>query len=149
MLRKILFTLVFTLLTASAAHSEELTPVDLKGGGVITVEEARALLDRKAAVFYDVRNALNFGRGHISSASSVPFGVKGEEKKFLLKLPRDKEAKIVFYSHGPSGWKSYRAAAAAIEGGYGNVMWLRDGFDEWSGKGNPVSFGAQKDSETR
>lgn len=149
MLRKILFTLFFALLTASAAHSEELTPVELKGGRVITVEEARALFDRKAAVFYDVRNALNYGRGHISSASSVPFEFKGEKerskKKFLLKLPRDKEAKLVFYSHGPSGWKSYRAAQAAIEGGYGNVLWLRNGFDEWSGKGNPVSSGAQND----
>lgn len=149
MLRKILFMLVFALLTASVAFSEELTPVELKGGRVITVEEARALFERKAAVFYDVRNALNYGRGHISSASSVPFELKGEEKKFLLKLPRDKEAKIVFYSHGPSGWKSYRAAETAIEGGYGNVSWLRNGFDEWSGKGNPVSFGAQNGQETR
>ena len=44
----------------------------------------------------------------------------------------------MFYSDGPTGWKSYKAAVLAVKGGYKNVMYMRGGWDEWSGKGLPV-----------
>ena len=54
------------------------------------------------------------------------------------KLPADKAAKIVIYSDGPAGWKSYKAAVLAIKAGYKNVFWMREGFAGWTAKSYPV-----------
>jgi rhodanese-related sulfurtransferase len=56
----------------------------------------------------------------------------------LDKLPADKKARIVFYSDGPTGWKSYKAAVLAVKAGYTNVMYMRSGFAEWETRGLPV-----------
>jgi len=56
----------------------------------------------------------------------------------FAKLPADKNAKLVFYSDGPTGWKSYKAAVLALKQGYPNVMYMRGGFADWTAKGLPV-----------
>jgi rhodanese-related sulfurtransferase len=54
-------------------------------------------------------------------------------------LGPDKNARIVFYSHGSTGWESYWAALRAAEAGYGNVMWMRGGYTEWAAGEHPVA----------
>jgi len=147
MLAMLFYFLVLVLASPSFA-GEGPTPTALEGGRVITVEEAKAWFDSGKALFADVRNPLNYGRGHIPSAVAAPFDDKNEDGRkrqaFLGKLPGDKGAPIVFYSHGETGWKSYRAAAAAIKAGYGNVMWLREGFTAWELKRFAVTSGPEK-----
>ena len=53
----------------------------------------------------------------------------------LSKLPADKAARLVFYSDGPTGWKSYKAAVTAVKAGYRKVHWFRGGFPEWRSSG--------------
>jgi rhodanese-related sulfurtransferase len=118
-----------------------------EGGRVITIEEAKAWFDSGKALFVDVRNPLNYGKGHIPSAIAAPFSKSGEDdelrREFLTKLPRDKGAPIVVYSHGNTGWKSYRAAGEAVKAGYSNIMWMREGFKVWTLKGFVVSSGQE------
>lgn len=143
--RLLLFCALF--LTGPAFAEEAPAPSVLEGGRVITVQEAKALFDKGKTLFIDVRNPLNFGRGHIPSASAAPFGSTEDENGrllFLKKLPRDKNAAIVFYSHGETGWKSYRAALVAIRNGYGNVMWMREGLKGWTSSGYAVAAGPEK-----
>lgn len=132
---------------ASAADEKPDTPSELKGGKIITAEEARALIDKKATTFFDMRSPINFGKGHLSGASSLPYKEKSEWKpdfdaskdEFdLSRLPADKNTKMVFYSDGPKGWKSYKASVLAIKAGYKNVMWYRSGSDVWEAKGYPM-----------
>ena len=132
---------------AAAADEKPDTPAKLKGGKIITAEEAKALLDKKAAIFFDMRSPVNYGRGHLSGAISFPYKEKSEWKpdfdaskdEFdVSKLPADKNAGMVFYSDGPKGWKSYKAAVLAIKAGYKNVMWYRSGSDVWEAKGYPM-----------
>ena len=123
------------------------TPTTLAGAKVIGVDEAKSLATGKTAVFVDTRNPMNFGKGHVPGAVTASYKEKSEpvaafdatvDSFTMDKLPGDKGAKIVFYSDGPTGWKSYKAAVLAVKAGYKNVMYLRGGFAEWEAKGAPV-----------
>jgi rhodanese-related sulfurtransferase len=106
--------LMAAITPASAAD----TPTTLPGGKVISAEEGQAQVGK--ARFYDMRKAINFGKGHIKGAVALPY---------------TENAPIVFYSDGPSGWKSYKAAVFAIKAGHKNVMWMRGGVTDWTAKG--------------
>lgn len=147
-MRKVFLGLLLMLASVAAVQAADKpdTPTTLNGGKVISVAEAKTMLDKKEAQFFDTRKALNFGKGHIPGAISVSYQEKSEPKADfdatqdsfdLSKLPADKNAKLVFYSDGPAGWKSYKAAVLSIKGGYKNVFWLRSGYAEWSQKGMP------------
>ncbi len=148
-MKRLLMLLAAFGMTVSAALAQDKpeTPATLAGGKVISIEDARKLVDGKSAAFFDTRAVLNYGKGHIPGAVAVSYKEKSAFKadfdasldQFdLAKLPADKNAKIVFYSDGPSGWKSYKAAALAVKDGRKNVMWMRSGFDAWSAKGFPA-----------
>lgn len=130
-----------------AAEEKPQTPTSLAGGKVIAVAEAKALLDGKQALFFDMRSAVNYGKGHIPGAKALPYKENSEFKadfnaaadQFdLAQLPADKSAAMVFLSDGPTGWKSYKAAVLAIKAGYTRVMWFRDGFASWQAAQYPV-----------
>jgi rhodanese-related sulfurtransferase len=134
-------------LSAPAWANKPETPATLAGAKVISAEEAKGLAAAKGAVFIDTRNPLNFGKGHVPGAVTASYKEKSEpvadfdasQDSFTMeKLPADKNAKVVFYSDGPTGWKSYKAAVLAVKAGYKNVMYMRGGFAEWEAKGAPV-----------
>jgi len=133
--------------TLALAQEKPSTPNSLPGGKAISVEKAKQLVDSKGAFFFDTRSAVNFGKGHIPGATSVSYREKSDYKVDfdasqdqldLSKLPADKAANLVFYSDGPKGWKSYKAAVIAIKNGYTSVMWMRDGSAAWFAKGYPT-----------
>ncbi len=134
------------VVVSAPAWAQE-TPTQLKGGKVVTVEEAKALLGTKSTAFIDTRSVLNFGKGHIPGAVTAAYKEEstksadfdGSVDKFdFSKLPQDKTAKVVFYSDGPTGWKSYKAAVLAVKQGYTGVHYLRGGFADWVAKGQAV-----------
>ncbi len=138
--------LLFAAAPAIAADDKPDAPTTLAGGKVVSVDDAKKLSDAKGAQFFDTRAVINYGKGHVPGAKAVSYKEKSEFKADfdasvdtfdLTKLPTDKAAKIVFYSDGPKGWKSYKAAVTAIKGGHKNVMWMRDGFAGWEAKGYP------------
>lgn len=131
---------------AMAVDEPPPTPTSLEHGKVITAEEGKKLVDAKTATFIDTRNVVNFGKGHVPTAIAAAYkeksdkvaGFDASQDQFDLgKLPEQKSAQIVFYSDGPTGWKSYKAAVLAIKSGYKNVMYMRGGFAEWIAKGYP------------
>ncbi|MEN9868002.1 MAG: hypothetical protein RL748_3592 [Pseudomonadota bacterium] len=151
MLRRTLLALLFSTIAPvsqlALADDAPPTPTSLKGGKVITADEAAAFSKAKSAVFVDTRSVLNFGKGHIPGAIGAAYKEKSEKVENFdgsldqfdaSKIPSDKAAKIVFYSDGPTGWKSYKAAVLTIKQGYTNVMYLRGGFTDWTAKNLPV-----------
>lgn len=129
-------------LSAPLARASDETPTDLAGGKVISAEEAKALVGK--ARFFDMRKAVNYGKGHLPGAVALPYEQKSDKTPAFdasvdqfdrSQLPADKAAAIVFYSDGPAGWKSYKAAVLALRDGYKNVMWFRGGTGEWEAKG--------------
>lgn len=138
---RIVFTLLF-LSTPVFADEKIPTPVTLSGGKVISVDEAKSMIGKSS--LFDMRTAMSFGKGHLPGASALPYkqasdktpGFDASKDKFdLAQLPADKSAPLVFYSDGPAGWKSYKAAVSAIRAGYSNVMWFRGGTSEWEANG--------------
>lgn len=134
-------------LNATAADDSPPTPTTLKGGKVISVDDAAVLSKSKAATFVDTRSALNFAKGHVPGAVTAAYKEKSAKVENFDasadsfdfdKIPADKAAKIVFYSDGPTGWKSYKAAVLATQKGYTQVMYLRGGFADWTAKNLPV-----------
>ncbi len=133
-------------LTAAGAGNAVPTPTALEGGKIVTVAEAKTLQEA-GAVFIDTRNPLNFGRGHVPGA--IHIGYKNKSRKAvgfdaskdsfdMSRLPADKAGALVIYSHGDTGWKSYKAAVLAIRAGYTSVHWMRDGWSVWTDRGYPV-----------
>lgn len=132
---------------ATADENKPETPTTLDGGKVISAEEAKALLDKKGAKFFDMRSAINFGKGHLAGATALPYKENSDYKPNfdaskdvfdLSKLPSDKNTPIVFYSDGPTGWKSYKAAVLSKKAGYKKVMWMREGTKGWEAKKFPL-----------
>ncbi len=120
------------------------TPTEAPAG-VTMISAADAKTQISNTQVFDMRKALNYGKGHLPGATSVPYKwtKKGHPSqrtgKFdVSKLPADKSEKILFHSDGPNGWKSYYASKKAAEMGYTNVLWMRDGFSTWSEKGYTV-----------
>ena len=132
---------------ANAQDSRPDTPTKVSGAKVISVEEGKKLLDGKAA-FFDVRSAINYGKGHVPGATALPYkGTSDDVENFdqskdsldVSKLPADKASNIVIYSDGPKGWKSYKAVVLAVKAGYSKVHYMRGGYAEWQSKGLPIA----------
>lgn len=139
--------LAFALGSNPALADKPETPIKLNGGKLITAAEARQLVATKSAQFFDTRSAVNFGKGRVPGAATASYKEKSEptpefdaskDEFDLSKLPADKNARVVFYSDGPTGWKSYKAAVTAVKAGYRNVMYMRGGFAEWEAAGHAV-----------
>ncbi len=142
---KTLLAGVFTLISVSALAQETPTPTKAAGVEIITVDQAKALLGKSQ--FFDMRSAVNFGKGHIKGAVALPYDNKSEnnenfdsskDKFDTSKLPADKNATVVFYSDGPTGWKSYKAAVTSAKAGYKSVKWMREGSAGWTAKSLPL-----------
>lgn len=124
----------------SAAGGNPLTPESLPGGKVVAVAEVKALQRSGEAIFFDMRNAINYGRGHLPGARPLPYLERSEpveafdaaaDQFDISALPKDRKQPVVFYSHGDTGWKSYKAAVQAVRAGYVRVHWFRGGVAAW------------------
>lgn len=140
-----------TLAVAPAAPADDdvrpATPISVNGARIVAVDEAKNLLDKKAAAFFDTRSPLNFGKGHVPGATLLIYKEKSDFKVDfdatqdafdLARLPADKNKSIVIYSDGPTGWKSYKTTVLSVKAGYRNVLWMRDGFAGWVARALPV-----------
>ena len=147
--RLVVFTgALLALLFGTLGHTAAIpTPEQLEGGRIIDAGEAKQLLEGGGAHFIDTRSALNYGRGHLPGARLIPYTAKSAKRadfdaaldRFpLTELPANPDATLIFYSHGDTGWKSYKGAVQAIRAGYRRVMWMRPGFAAWQAAGYPV-----------
>ncbi len=129
------------------AQDKPQTPTRLAGAKVISPQEAHALLAGGQAVFLDTRSPLNYAKGHVPGAHSAAYKEKSEfaenfdaalDSFDFSKLPSARQTPLVFYSDGPTGWKSYKAAVLAVRKGYVNVHYLRSGWAGWEAAGLPA-----------
>lgn len=144
---KVLFAAVavlFCAFTLAFAADDPPTPTTLPGGKVVNAAEVKEVVESGKAAVYDMRKAMNFEKGHLKGAISLPYDQKSErvenfdsskDKVELQLLPKEKDKPLLFYSDGPTGWKSYKMAVIAIKQGYKKVLWFRGGTAEWTEKG--------------
>ena len=132
------------LLSQHIQASDVETPKTLAGGKIITVQQAKFLIQNNDGISIDTRSLFNFGKGHIPRAKNIGYKQKSKltvnfdsslDSFDITQLSKDKNKVIIFYSHGSTGWKSYKAAVLAIKNGYKNVHWLRNGYSKWKSSG--------------
>ncbi len=135
------------------------TPSTLRGGRVVTTDEARQLWDRKDAIFVDVMphapRPANLPAGTIwreRPRQSIPgslwlpdtgYGALAAVTERYLRdnLARatagDRARLLVFFCLKDC-WMSWTAAKRALAMGYTNVAWYPDGTDGWAGADLPL-----------
>jgi len=135
--------LVLAMTTMAMADKVPTPTAPPEGVTIISADDAKAQIS--TIKVFDMRKALNFGKGHLPGATSAPYKwtKKGHPSQRtgefdVSKLPADKNQKILFHSDGPNGWKSYYASQKAAELGYKNVYWMREGYSTWDEKGFTV-----------
>lgn len=134
-------------------------PAKITGGKTLTGDAAADLWNDNAAIFIDVypqapkpQNlpAGTFWRDPVHRSMegahwmpNVGYGALSDELDdyFRTRLQRltkgDKAAPVVFFCLKDC-WMSWNAAKRALEYGYTNVMWFRDGTDAWQELGYPL-----------
>lgn len=135
-------------------------PATLRGARVLTNDEAADLWNKNAAVFIDVYPqapkppnlpAGTFWRDPVHRSiegaqwlPNVGYGGLSPEmdayfRKHLDALSKGKhDAPLVFFCLKDC-WMSWNAGKRALEYGYSNVMWFRDGTDGWQELGYPLA----------
>ena len=104
---------------------------------MITLNEAAKLQKDAQASFLDANDSNTRAKwGVIPGAtlltSSVDYSV--------AELPRDKDAKLVFYCANTRCTASHQAAARAVKSGYTDVNVLPDGIMGWKNAGRPTGI---------
>lgn len=134
-------------------------PSTLRGAKVLTNDEAADLWNKDGAIFIDVyprapkpKNlpASTFWRDPVHRSiegaywlPNVGYGGLSDkvETYFRTALERltsgDREKAVVFFCI-KNCWMSWNAAKRALEVGYRNVLWFRDGTDGWQELGYPL-----------
>jgi rhodanese-related sulfurtransferase len=133
------FCAALLLGTPSDSVAAEETPTHLEGVTIVTSDDLRPMLGKGVRV-YDLRKKASYVDGHVPGAeSAAEFYDANDTSLDTSFLSPNRSDAIVFYSHGSTGWKSYWAARRAVEAGYNNVMWMRGGYEEWSGRNHPIA----------
>jgi rhodanese-related sulfurtransferase len=139
-MRRLALVLAVAFGLNAPAHADEDTPSALDGARVITAEELRSIMADRSVRIYDLRKKASFVEGRIPNAINAAPHYSEKEKTIDVKgLDPDRNVRVVFYSHGVTGWKSYFAAKTAVEAGYRNVLWMRGGYQEWEEKHLPIA----------
>ncbi|MFA5631619.1 MAG: rhodanese-like domain-containing protein [Porticoccaceae bacterium] len=104
----------------------------IKGGKPISARETTQLINAEQAVLVDLREAKDFGEGHIAGAVNIPLG-KFEARISELEKYRDK----VIILADKLGHQAGATGKALARGGY-NVRRLQGGVAEWTNQSLPL-----------
>lgn len=124
---------------AFAAGSASITTDNLvvPAAGKLTVAQVKAMIDRKDAVaIFDVNGHKSYLAGHIPGAQWIAF-----DQVTAAKLPKSKDAKLLFYCYNPLCGASPLAAKTALSLGYRNVWLMPAGITGWRAAHMPVISG--------
>ena len=123
---------IFLIVIAFVSGGMLLWPLvnrSLAGATVNTLQATRLIND--GAVVLDVRDAAEYGAGHLANSRNIP---TAELDKRVAELPANKPVVVVC----ASGSRSARAAAALRRAGRTDVFCLDGGLAGWRQAGLPV-----------
>jgi len=135
-MRKILVALLialFCIVTISKADS--LSPERVEGARTVSTETAKLLFD-KEYLFLDVRSLNDYRMGHIPDAHHLSVRSDFDEQKLSMIVKKDQP--VVMYCNGISCLGSSIAIEKAVEWGWTNIFYYREGIKDWNLKGYPV-----------
>jgi len=104
-----------------------------KPGKVVGPVEAVQLINRRDAVVIDVRDAAEYGSGHIAGARHIP---QGQLQSRLKELEKVKTRPLIVTC--ATGNRSHAASALLQKQGYAEVYSLQGGLAAWRQAGIPL-----------
>ncbi|MCP5279062.1 MAG: PhnD/SsuA/transferrin family substrate-binding protein [Thiobacillus sp.] len=126
------------------------SPEVLPGASIATAEQVKQLMAQKVPLF-DVRPVAHFREAHIPGAVNLPYKMNSPKEVDyddavdgfdLSRLPKDKNAPMIFQCNGAECWYSYKAARYMVKRGFRKVYWFRTGLPAWKAAGYPVQRGS-------
>ncbi len=102
------------------------------GGSSLSTLQATHLINREDALVIDVRDAAEFGKGHILGAKSVPLG---ELERRAPELAKHKGKPVIVSGEGT---KALGAMAELKKLGFERVFALSGGYGAWQQAGLPT-----------
>lgn len=106
----------------------------------VSLNVAKGIFDKNAAIFIDARPAKIFAKGTIPGAISIP-DTQFEDNK--ANLPADKTAAVITFCGGFKCEKSHVVADLMYKMGYTNILVFSAGIPEWQKAGFPMAPGGQ------
>jgi len=104
-------------------------PVQSTEKQVVSLEDAKKLVDAKEVLFIDARPLALYKRGHIPGAISVPYN-SAEKEKLMADIAKDKE--IVSYCYSARCSMAHKLADSLRKLGYTHVSIFEGGIVEWT-----------------
>jgi rhodanese-related sulfurtransferase len=109
----------------------------VSGGPWVNPTQATHLINREDALVIDVREAGEFGAGHILGARNLPVARIAEGRSDAPpELAKRKDKPVIVYCD--TGERSAKAAAALKKQGFSRVVNLSGGLGAWRQAGLPV-----------
>jgi len=136
MKRVLLVLLIASFLIVNTSKADDLSPESVEGARTISTETAKLFFD-KGYLFLDVRSLNDYRMGHISGAHHLSVRSDFDEQKLSAIVKKDQP--VVIYCNGTSCLGSSIAIEKAIEWGWTNIFYYREGIKDWNSKGYPVS----------
>ncbi|MBX3617462.1 rhodanese-like domain-containing protein [Nitrosomonas sp.] len=127
--------LLITSIQADWTQANTEAPEFIAGARTIGTETAKLLLD-KEYYFIDVRGREDFNAGHIPGAFHLP--VKSDFNEQNLIAIAEKAQPLVIYCNGISCLGSSAATTKAVEWGWINIFYYREGIPGWRQHGYPL-----------
>ncbi len=128
-MKRLLATIAVAILGASIATAGEYPD--------ISVKKLHSAIKKKDVTVIDVNGSASYKKGHIPGAIDYT----ANKEKLAKLLPKEKDALIVAYCGGPSCSAYTKAAKAAKDLGYTNVMHLSAGISGWKTAGQDLESG--------
>lgn len=122
------------------------TPEVLPGASIVNAKQVAELM-AKGVPLFDVRPTAHYREGHIPKSVSLPYALNSPKEieyddsvdKFdLNKLPKDKNAPMIFQCNGAECWYSYKAARYMVKRGFKRIYWFRTGLPDWKASGYSI-----------
>jgi rhodanese-related sulfurtransferase len=126
---------IFLILVALVSGGMLLWPLLRKGTGGpwVTTLEATQLMNRSEAMVIDVRDAAEFGRGHILGAKSYPLP---DLERRAAELEKHKAKPLIL--HCADGNRAGNAIAILRKHGFEKLYNLSGGYGAWQQAGLPT-----------
>jgi rhodanese-related sulfurtransferase len=102
------------------------------GGPWVSAPQATLLINREDALVVDVRDAGEYGAGHVLGARNVPIG----QLESSVELAKRREKAVIVYDD--NGQRAPKAVAALRKLGFAKVFNLKGGLAGWQQAGLPT-----------
>lgn len=132
---KFFVSLVMVAMVWTGVAKAEVSPHTVDGATTVTAEQAADLFDA-GVVFVDVRKPSDFEAGRIPGA--IHLDLESDFSEASLSEHIGKADKVVIYCNGESCLRSSEACGQAVDWGFSEVYYFRDGYPAWEAAGLPV-----------